>query len=127
MANSTPKQQLDLEDLALHEGATVLLRRTLAQLRAGDWFEVRGDSPQLVEQLAAWCRKEGHHCEPKLGVAGVYRIQSADSRRQSPRLRIQVSETADPTWASPSWRAVESGGPDPGFTLRKNATSEQGN
>jgi hypothetical protein len=51
MANSTPKQQLDLEDLALHEGATVLLRRTLAQLRAGDWFEVRGDSRELVEQL----------------------------------------------------------------------------
>ena len=65
MPDSTPKQQLDLEDLALHEGATVLLRRALAQLRAGDWFEVRGDSAQLAEQLAVWCRKEGHRCEPK--------------------------------------------------------------
>ena len=120
MANSTPKQQLDLEDLALHEGATVLLRRTLAQMRAGDWFEVRGDSPQLVEQLAAWCRKEGHHCEPKLGVAGVCRIQSAGLAPSIATSRIQVSETADPTWGvAPRGARVESGGPDFGFTLRK--------
>src|SRR6202166_2986387 len=120
MPNSTPKQQLDLEDLTLHEGATVLLRRTLAQLRAGDWFEVCGDSPQLVEQLAAWCRKEGHHCEPKLGVAGVYRIQSAGLAPSIATSRIQVSETADPTWGvAPRGARVESGGPDFGFTLRK--------
>ncbi|MGC1649266.1 MAG: hypothetical protein WA741_25875 [Candidatus Sulfotelmatobacter sp.] len=120
MANSTPKEQLDLEDLALREGATVLLRRTLAQLRAGDWFEVRGDSPQLVEQLAAWCRKEGHHCEPKLGVAGVYRIQSAGLVPSIATSRIQVSETADPSWGvAPRGARVERGGPDFGFTLRK--------
>jgi hypothetical protein len=120
MANSTPRQQLDLEDLALHEGATVLLRRTLTQLRAGDWFEVLGDSPQLVEQLAAWCRKEGHHCEPKLGVAGVYRIQSGGLAPSISTSRIQVSETADPTWGvAPRGARVESGGPDFGFTLRK--------
>jgi hypothetical protein len=96
------------------------LRRTLAQLRAGDWFEVRGDSPQLVEQLAAWCRKEGHHCEPKPGVAGVYRIQSAGLAPSIATSRIQVSETADPTWGvAPRGARVESGGPDFGFTLRK--------
>jgi len=120
MANSTPKQQLDLEDLALREGATVLLRRTLAQLRAGDWFEVRGDSPQLFEQLAAWCRKEGHHCELKLGVAGVYRIQSAGLAPSIATSRIQLSETADPSWGvAPRGARVESGGPDFGFTLHK--------
>src|SRR5580704_11725509 len=120
MPNSTPKEQLDLEDLALHEGATVLLRRTLAQLGAGDWCEVRGDSPQLAEQLAAWCRKEGHQCERKLGVAGVYRIQSAGPAPSIATSRIQVSETADPTWGvAPRGARVESGGPDFGFTLRK--------
>jgi hypothetical protein len=120
MANSTPKQQLDLEDLALHEGAAVLLRRTLAQLGADDWFEVRGDSPQLVEHLAAWCRKQGHHCEPKPGVAGVYRIQSAGPPPSIATSRIQVSETADSTWGvAPRGARVESGGPDFGFTLRK--------
>jgi hypothetical protein len=120
MANSTPKRQLDLEDLALHEGAAVLLRRTLAQLGADDWFEVRGDSPQLVEHLAAWCRKEGHRCEPKPGVAGVYRIQSAGPPPAIATSRIQVSETADPTWGlAPRGARVESGGPDFGFTLRQ--------
>jgi TusA-related sulfurtransferase len=120
MADSTPKQQLDLEDLALHEGATVLLRRMLAQLRAGDWFEVRGDSPQLAEQLAAWCRKEGHRCEPALGVAGVYRIQSGGLAPSIATSRMQVCETADPAWGlAPRGARVESGGPDFGFTLRQ--------
>ena len=120
MADSTPKQQLDLEDLALHEGATVLLRRTLAQLRAGDWFEVRGDSPQLAEQLAAWCRKEGHRCEPKVGVAGVYRIESGGPQPSIATSPIQVCETADPAWGlAPRGARVESGGPGFGFTLRE--------
>ena len=120
MADSTPKQQLDLEDLALHEGATVLLRRTLGQLRAGDWCEVRGDSAQLAEQLAAWCRKEGHHCEPALGVAGVWRIQSAGLAPLITTSRTQIAETADPAWGlAPRGARVESGGPDFGFTLRE--------
>lgn len=120
MADSTPKQQLDLEDLALHEGATVLLRRALGQLCAGDWCEVRGDSAQLAEQLAAWCRKEGHHCEPALGVAGVWRIQSAGLAPLIATSRTQIAETADPAWGlAPRGASVESGGPDFGFTLRE--------
>ena len=120
MPDSTPKQQLDLEDLALHEGATVLLRRTLAQLRAGDWFEVRGDSAQIAEQLAAWCRKEGHRCEPALGVAGVWRIQSGGLSPSIATSRVQVCETADPAWGlAPRGARVESGGPEFGFTLRE--------
>jgi hypothetical protein len=119
MANSTLKQQLDLEDRALHEAATVLLCRTLAQLRAGDWFEVRGDSPQLVEQLAAWYRKEGRRCEPKL-LPECTAYSRPDSRRQSPRrvfrfpkrpirlgaspLVARASKAADPTSASPCAR-----------------------
>jgi hypothetical protein len=120
MADSTPKQQLDLEDLALHEGATVLLRRTLGQLRAGDWCEVRGDSAQLAEQFAAWCRKEGLRCEPQQGVAGVCRIQSGGLAPFIATSRMQVSETADPAWGlAPRGARVESGGPEFGFTLRE--------
>jgi len=120
MPDSTAKQQLDLEDLAPHEGAAVLLRRALGQLRAGDWFEVRGDSAQLGEQLAAWCRKEGHRCEPKPGVAGVYRIQSAGLVPSIATSRTQIAETADPAWGlAPRGARVESGGPDFGFTLRE--------
>ena len=77
MPDSTPKSRLDLEDLALHEGATVLLRRALSHLDAGDWCEVRGDSAEFASQLAAWCRKEGLRCESVQGVAGMYRIESA--------------------------------------------------
>ena len=120
MPDSTAKQQLDLEDLEPHEGAAVLLRRALGQLRAGDWFEVRGDSAQLGEQLAAWCRKEGHRCEPKPGVAGVYRIQSAGLVPSIATSRTQIAETADPAWGlAPRGARVESGGPDFGFTLRE--------
>jgi len=53
MPDSTPKSRLDLEDLALHEGATVLLRSALSHLAAGDWCEVRGDSAEFASQIAA--------------------------------------------------------------------------
>ncbi len=76
-----PKRQLDLENLALHEGAPVLLRRALAELGAGQWLEVRGDSAELAEHLSAWCRKEGHRCESQQGAKDLYRIQAALPRR----------------------------------------------
>jgi TusA-related sulfurtransferase len=118
MPNSSPKQQLDLEDLTLHEGATVLLRRTLRQLRTGDTLEVRGDSPQLAEQLTAWCRKEGHHCKPKQGVSGQYWIESGSVTSTVVTSRIQISETADLAWGlAPRGARIESGGPEFNFTL----------
>ncbi|MFZ3333105.1 MAG: sulfurtransferase TusA family protein, partial [Candidatus Acidiferrales bacterium] len=76
MPDSTPKWRLDLEDLALHEGATVLLRSALSHLAAGEWCEVRGDSPGFTSQLAAWCRKEGLPCLSVQAAAGTYRIES---------------------------------------------------
>jgi hypothetical protein len=41
MPERIPKAQLDIEDLAIHEGAPVLLRRALTQLAAGELLEVR--------------------------------------------------------------------------------------
>jgi hypothetical protein len=120
MSDSTPKQQLDLEDLALHEGATVLLRRALAQLGWGEWFEVRADSPELAEQLAAWCRKEGLSYKRKQGVAGLHRIQSAGAAPSIATSRTRISETAEPRWGlAPRGARIESGGPEFGFTLRQ--------
>jgi hypothetical protein len=120
MPKSAPKQQLDLEDLELHEGATVLLRRTLAQLRTGDTFEAQGDSPQLAEQLAAWCRKEGHHCKPKQGLPGRYWVELGSITPFVVPSRPQISETADPAWGlAPRGARIESGGPRFGFTLRQ--------
>jgi TusA-related sulfurtransferase len=120
MPDSTPKQGLDLEDLALHEGATVLLRRALAQIATGEWLEVRGDSPDLADQLAAWCRKQGHVCERTRGAAGMYRVQSAGGAPITSTFRDQVSETAEPSWGlAPRGARIEKGGPQFGFTLRK--------
>jgi TusA-related sulfurtransferase len=120
MTDSKPKEQLDLEDLALHEGATVLLRRALAQIAAGEWLEVRGDSAEFADQLAAWCRKGGHVCERTQGVAGVYRIQSTAAAPTTSTLRDQVSETAELSWGlAPRGARIEKGGPEFGFTLRQ--------
>ena len=68
MPDSTPKQYLDIQDLGLLEGATVLMRCALAQLSAGEWLEVRSDSSELTGQLAVWCRKEGLACDRTQGA-----------------------------------------------------------
>jgi hypothetical protein len=120
MPDSTPKSRLDLEDLALHEGATVLLRRVLSQLATGEWCEVCGDSADLASQLAAWCRKEGLRCESRQGVAGTYRIESAGPALAIHTSRGNVSETAALNWGlAPRGARIEKGGPDFGFTLRQ--------
>lgn len=120
MPDSTPKQRLDLEDLALHEGATVLLRRILSQLSAGESCEVHGDSPEFASQLSAWCRKEGLRCDPKRGAARTYRIESASPAPAISTPRSEVSESAALNWGlAPRGARIEQGGPDFGFTLRK--------
>jgi TusA-related sulfurtransferase len=120
MPDSTPKQKLDLEDLALHEGATVLLRRVLSQLAAGEWCEVRGDSAEFSSQLSAWCRKEGLRCEPQQGVGGTYRIESAGAAPAMTTSRSEISEIAPLNWGlAPRGARIEQGGPDFGFTLRQ--------
>jgi TusA-related sulfurtransferase len=119
MPNSKPKRQLDLEDLALHEGATVLLRRALGLLGSGEWLEVHGDSAELAEHLSAWCRKEGHRSESVQGKKGLYRIQAAATAPSLITSRIEISETAKPSWGlAPRGARIESGGPEFAFTLR---------
>jgi hypothetical protein len=43
MPERIPKVQIALEDLTIHEGAPVLLRRALVKLAAGELLEVRGE------------------------------------------------------------------------------------
>jgi len=120
MPNSKPKLQLDLQDLAPNEGALVLLRRALGQLAAGECLELHGDSAGLSEQLAAWCRKEGHRCETIQGLAGTYRIEAGGRVASVATSRFDVSETADPAWGlAPRGGRLETGGPQFGFTLRQ--------
>src|SRR5579862_5188880 len=118
MPDTTAKSRLDLEDLELHEGATVLLRRALSLLAAGDWCEVHGDSAEFASQLAAWCRKEGLRCESVQGAAGMLRIESSGSAPMERTSRHEVCETAAPHWGlAPRGARIEQGGPDFGFTL----------
>ena len=118
MPDSTPKRSLDLEDLNLAEGAPVLLRRALSSLSEGDWLEVRGDSANLGEDLAAWCRTQGLGYERPAGSPALHRIQKAASPVvvHSPH---EVVESADPAWGlAPRGAAIEAGGPQFAFPLK---------
>jgi TusA-related sulfurtransferase len=120
MPESKPKLQVDLENLALNEGAAVLLRRALEQLARGEHLEVRGDSAGLSEHLAAWCRREGHRCDEVQGAAGTYRIEASGAVASIATSRTEVCESAEPAWGfAPRGGRVETGGPQFGFTLRQ--------
>jgi len=117
MPEQHPKAQIDLEDLAIHEGAPVLLRRSLAGLAAGELLEVRAESPELVEALAAWCRKEGH---PYLGSTEPhsYRIEKGAGPVPIMTTGHQFAESADASWGlAPRGGQIEQGGPKFAFTL----------
>ena len=118
MPDSTPKRSLDLEDLNLADGAPVLLRRALSSLSEGDWLEVRGDSANLGEDLAAWCRTQGLGYQRPAGSPAPHRIQKAASPLvlHSPH---EVVEAADPAWGlAPRGAAIEAGGPQFAFPLK---------
>jgi hypothetical protein len=119
MPDSTAKQRVDLEDLSLHEGATVLLRRALAGLAAGEWCEVRGDSAELADHLAPWCRKQGIRCEIQAGAPGSFRIEAPAPPPLILTSRTEIAETAETQWGiAPRGARIDRGGPEFGFTLR---------
>ena len=51
---------LDLEQLGLDQGATLLLRHELSRLDEGDVLEVHGGARELAVHLRAFARSEGH-------------------------------------------------------------------
>jgi TusA-related sulfurtransferase len=119
MPNSTPKQKVELEDLALHEGATVLLRRALSGLAAGEWCEVHADSPELADHLLAWCRKQGLRCQSQQGVPGTFRIEAAGPPPLIYTSSTEIADTAEPGWGiAPRGARIERGAPEFAFTLR---------
>src|SRR5579862_6717788 len=110
MPNSIPKAQLQLQDLSLHDGASVLLRRSLADLAIGDWLEVRGDSPGLPEDLATWCRKEGHQYASFNDGTSRHRIQRGVGTPALVNPGKEVCEVADPAWGlAPRGAKIEHG------------------
>jgi hypothetical protein len=120
MPERFPKTQVDLEDLTLHEGAPVLLRRALGQLAAGELVEVCGDSSELAEELAAWCRKEGHRYLGDGRGPNIYRIERGAGLAQLIASDRSIAEVADPQWGlAPRGARIEAGGPEFAFTLRQ--------
>jgi TusA-related sulfurtransferase len=114
------KARIDLEDLALREGAAVLLRRGLADLSVGEIAEIRADAPEMNDTLAQWCRKEGHRLAGVSGHAGTYLIERGVSGPQLTSNDNTVKAVADPTWGlAPRGAQVESGGPTFSFTIRQ--------
>jgi TusA-related sulfurtransferase len=119
MPNSTPKQKVELADLSLHEGATVLLRRALSALAAGESCEVHSDSPELAGHLVAWCRKQGLRCQSQQGVPATFRIEASGPAPLISTSRTEIAETAEPAWGiAPRGARIERGGPEFAFTLR---------
>ncbi len=117
MPEQSPKAQIDLEDLAIHEGAPVLLRRALAGLTAGELLEVRADSSDFFEALGAWCREEGH-CYVGSSGPNYYRIEKGASTAPVDAPGNHVAESADPNWGlAPRGGKIERGGPKFAFTL----------
>jgi len=120
MPERIPKAQVDLEDLTLHEGWPILLRRALATLAAGELLEVRGDSPDLTEELAVWCRKEGHRSLGAGKGLNIYRIERGAEPAALMVTGSGIAEVADPQWGlAPRGARVESGGPEFAFTFRQ--------
>lgn len=120
MPERLPKAQLDIEDLAIHEGAPVLLRRALTKLAAGELLEVRGDSSELTEGLAAWCRKEGHRYLGEGRGPNTHRIERGAGIAPLIASAGDIAEVADPRWGlAPRGARIEAGGPEFAFTLRQ--------
>jgi len=118
MPDSRPKQKAELEDLSLQEGAPVLLRRALSGLAKGEWCEVHGDSPELADHLAAWCRKQGVRCETGGAPPGTFRIEAAGPAPLISMSRTEIAEAAEPVWGiAPRGARIEKGVPEFAFPL----------
>ncbi len=116
----SPKSQIDLGELALYEGAPVLLRLALRGLGEGELLEVRGSSPDLAADLSAWCRKEGHQYRGNGAAAGIYRIERGAGSARLLTPGREIRETAEPGWGlAPRGAQIEAGGPELAFTLRE--------
>jgi hypothetical protein len=98
----------------------VLLRRALETLAPGELLEVRGDSADFVGYLQAWCRKESHVYHGAGKAPRRHLIERGAAVRTVVRPGREVAEVAEPTWGlAPRGAAVELGGPEFSFPLRK--------
>ena len=120
MPEQVPKSQVNIEDLTLHDGAPVLLRRALSSMAPAEVLEVRGDSAELADGLRVWCRKEGHRYLGRGSTRSTHRIECGGVTAPTLVAEGGVAEVADPHWGlAPRGARIEAGGPEFAFTLRQ--------
>jgi hypothetical protein len=118
---------LDLGDLGLDQGASVLLRIALAGLLPGAALRVSGRAPDLAVHLRAWARAEGHEvatgafatpfvAELKRGTAAAARWQGAE-RAGAAGIDGVVAQPPAHWGLAARGAAVEAGGPRFHFLL----------
>lgn len=124
---------VDLAGLGFDGGAHVLVKAALAPLDAGDRVRVRGTHPDLVGQLEAWCRQQGHRLRPageqpadggtcvvieRGRAAGARWIGADRAGGVDPTTDGAVHERAPAEWGlAARGAAIEPGGPHPHFAL----------
>jgi hypothetical protein len=117
--------QIDLGDLGLDRGASVLLKRALAALSPGEALRVLGRSADLAVHLRAWARAQGHGFEQAASPAVAVLRASATAGRWRGSERAGAADAANGVAEHPPQRwglaargaCVEAGAPEFAFRL----------
>jgi hypothetical protein len=119
--------RLDLEDLGFEQGGSLLVKRALRSLTAGQPLTVAGMAPDLPLHLRAWCRAEGHEFLSADAASSVVVKGRAEDERWSGAERAgaadpfasgAVLDRPSPRWGLAARGAlVESGSPEFHFLL----------
>jgi hypothetical protein len=88
--------RLDLEDLGFEQGGSLLVKRALRSLSAGQALTVAGMAPDLPVHLRAWCRAEGHQFLPADAALAVIVKGSALDQRWSGAERAGAADPFQP-------------------------------
>jgi hypothetical protein len=119
--------RVDLEDLGFEQGGSLLVKRALRLLRAGQALTVTGTAPDLPVHLRAWCRAEGHEFIPSDSLSALIVRGAAPDQRWSAAERAGAADPFEPgavlerppqRWGLAARGAlVESGAPEFHFPL----------
>ncbi len=125
----SPAPTLDVGALGVDGGAHVLVKLALRDVPIGAGVEVRGTHPDLVGQLATWCRLQGHRlrvpdaAQPsrvvvERGPTAASRFVGATRAGHVESDAGTLAERPAPDWGLAARGAlVEPGGPAPVFGL----------
>jgi hypothetical protein len=88
--------RVDLEDLGFEQGGSLLVKRALRSLSAGQALTVTGTTPDLSVHLRAWCRAEGHEFIPSNAVSALIVRGTPPDQRWSGAERAGAADPFEP-------------------------------